>query len=180
MILEQRFLESDLAEVEQILSKSVNLKIRTLSNAIRKYDFIPVVCVVIIFACSIGLTALGDMYSKEAILIAAIGVIGIFIVKLRNRLREKMKPENMLKRRLGQPFTVVVEEDTLVYKQIKFLYTDIRFVVEYKDFLFIKTHRGFLIMKTDEEEREVLFRIMENKKIRVLHEEEPFNLRKFG
>ena len=180
MILEQRFLESDLAEVEQILLKSVNPKIRILGNAIRKYNFIPIVCVVVIFVCSIGLTALGDTYSKEAILIAAIGVIGILYVKFCKRLEEKMKPENMLKRRFGQPFTVVVGEDTLVYKQLEFLYTDIGFVVEYKDFLFIKTHRGFLIMKTEEEEKAVLFRILEDKKIRVLHEEEPFNLRKLG
>lgn len=96
-----------------------------------------------------------------------------------NGLEKKMKPEDVVKRKYGDPFVIAIKEDTLVYKQMGFSYVDIRVIVEYKNFLFIKADGKWLIIKADEEEKEVILSKMNEKiTIHFMQEKEPFDLRK--
>ena len=175
MIIEQEFEEADLVELEQVFSKSMEVKSPGITKIIRICDFLSIVCMYILLGCSIAMIALIGTISKETILWAIIGVIGILNVMGQRKLKEKMKPMNVVKRKYAQPFTVEINRDTLVYKQIDFLYRNIKFIVEYKSFLFIRAKRAILVMKFNKEEKEELF--SKTTGIHVIHEEEPFDIR---
>ena len=154
MIIEQEFEEADLVELERVFSKSMEVKSPGITKIIRICDFLSIVCMYILLGCSIAMIALIGTISKETILWAIIGVIGILNVMGQRKLKEKMKPMNVVKRKYAQPFTVEINRDTLVYKQIDFLYRNIKFIVEYKSFLFIRAKRAILVMKFNKEEKE--------------------------
>ncbi|MCI8791017.1 MAG: hypothetical protein HFH92_18365 [Lachnospiraceae bacterium] len=175
MIIEQEFEEADLVELERVFSKSMEVKSPGITKIIRICDFLSIVCMYILLGCSIAMIALIGTISKETILWAIIGVIGILNVMGQRKLKEKMKPMNVVKRKYAQPFTVEINRDTLVYKQIDFLYRNIKFIVEYKSFLFIRAKRAILVMKFNKEEKEELF--SKTTGIHVIHEEEPFDIR---
>ena len=175
MIIEQEFEEADLVELERVFSKSMEVKSPGITKIIRICDFLSIVCMYILLGCSIAMIALIGTISKETILWAIIGVIGILNVMGQRKLKEKMKPMNVVKRKYAQPFTVEINRDTLVYKQIDFLYRNIKFIVEYKSFLFIRAKRAILVMKFNKEEKEDLF--SKTTGIHVIHEEEPFDIR---
>ncbi len=178
MIIEQEFGEADLVELERVFSKSMEVKSPGITKIIKICDFLSTVCMYILFGCGIAMVAIiGTIskISKETILWAIIGVIGMLNVMGQRKLKEKMKPMNVVKRKYAQPFTVEINRDTLVYKQIDFLYRNIKFIVEYKSFLFIRAKRAILVMKFNEEEKEELF--SKTTGIHVIHEEEPFDIR---
>ena len=178
MIIEQEFGEADLVELERVFSKSMEIKSPGITKFNRICDFLSTVCIYILFGCGIVMVAIIGTISKitkETILWATIGLIGMLIVMGERKLKEKMKPMNVVKRKYAQPFTVEINRDTLVYKQVEFLYRDIKFIVEYKSFLFIRTKRALLVMKFNEEEKEELF--SKTTGIHVIHKEEPFDIR---
>ena len=68
----------------------------------------------------------------------------------------------------------------MIYNQKKISYTYIRFVVDYKNLMFVMAERKFLVIKADAEEKEaILSKMKENKAIRYVHQEEPFDLKQF-
>lgn len=148
MIIEQEFGEADLVELERVFSKSMEIKSPGITKFNRICDFLSTVCIYILFGCGIAMVAIIGTISKitkETILWATIGVIGMLIVMGQRKLKEKMKPVNVVKRKYAQPFTVEINRDTLVYKQIDYLYSNIESIVEYESFLFIKAQRRILV-----------------------------------
>lgn len=175
MIIEQEFGEADLVELERVFSKSMEIKSPGITKYIRICEFLSIVCMYILLGCSIAMIALIGTISKETILWAIIGVFGILNVMGQRKLKEKMKPMNVVKRKYAHPFTVEINRDTLVYKQIDYLYSNIKSIVEYKSFLFIKAQRRILVMKLKEAEKEELF--SKTPGIHVILKEEPFDIR---
>lgn len=179
MIVEQKFLESDLVEIERVFLKSMENKTPILAKKIRICNFIEVVCIIIIFVCSILMAAvqaaIQGRISNEPIFWAVVGVLGVLFVIGRRKLIAKLTPEKLVKRKYGSPFTIMINKETLVYKKSAYLYADIKFIVEYKDFLFIRTSKRVLVMKFNEEEKKELF--SKAGEVRVVHVEEPFDIR---
>lgn len=182
MILEQRFMKEDLEEVGQVFSKSMEPKcpiLKSGSKLNKMWKSLLIIFSLILFGCSAVLTALKGEFSTGLILYVLVGVIGFLTVIIWNGLEKKMKPEDVVKRKYGEPFVIAIKEDTLVYKQMDFSYVDIRVVVEYKNFLFIKVDGKWLVIKADEEEKEVILSKMNEKiTIHFMQEKEPFDLRK--
>lgn len=76
MILEQKFLESDLAEVEQVFLKSVRAQ-SLLPNKVNHYcNVLAYTFIVILFGCSLAVTILTGEISKETVLYASMGGLG--------------------------------------------------------------------------------------------------------
>jgi len=182
MILEQKFMKEDLEEVGQVFSKSMEPKcpiLKSGSKLNKMWKSLLIIFSLILFGCSVVITALKGEFSTEIILYVLIGIIGLLTVIIWNGLEKKMKPEDVVKRKYGEPFVIAIKEDALVYKQMCFSYVDIRVIVEYKNFLFIKADRKWLIIKVDEEEKEVILSKMNEKiTIHFIQKKEPFDLRK--
>lgn len=182
MRIEQNFLESDLIELEKVFSKSMEYKNPMLKKGKR---FIKIwnsllILATILFECNIALRILKGKFSLEMMLYIVVGVIIFFIVFFGDMLEKKMNPENVVKQKYGEPFVVILNESTLVYKQTDFLYTEIKFIIEYKNFLFIKTNKRWLIIKANREEKNtILSKVKENITIQPIKKEEPFDLREF-
>lgn len=71
-----------------------------------------------------------------------------------------------------------MKEDALFYKQMEYLYTNIKIVVGYKNFLFIKADRRWLVMKADEDEKQaILLKLNEKCPIRFVEKNDAFDLR---
>lgn len=182
MILEQKFLESDLIEVGYVFSKSMEPKFSILKSGSKLnkiWKSLLIAIVIVLLGGSVALTVLKGEFSVEIILYILVGVIGLLTILFSIGFEKKFDPTNMVKRIYGKPFVIAMKEDTLVYKQTDFSYVDIRFVVEYKNFLFVKVDGKWLVIKAEEEEKEVILsKINEKITIHFLQEEEPFDMRK--
>lgn len=181
MILKQKFLESDLEVVGQVFAKSMERKNPILKRGSRlnkTWKGLLTIFSLILFGCSVALTALKGEFSSDTMLYLSVSAFGIFVVIIWNGLDKKMKPRDVVKRKYGETYTIEVKEDSMVYKQTEYSYVDIRFVVEYKNFLFIKADGKWLVIKADDDEKEVILsRLNENITIHPIQEEEPFDLR---
>ena len=182
MILEQKLLETDLAEVEQVFSKSMEPKCPILKRGSRLnklWKRMLTIFSLILFVCIVLINFLKGGFSTEAIFYAFVGAVGLLSVTIWKKLENKLTPIDVVKRKYGEPFSVLVKENNLIYKQKDFSYADIRFVVEYKNLLCIKGDGTWLVIKAEEEEKEaVLLKINEKITVHFMREEEPFDMRK--
>lgn len=182
MRIEQNFLESDLVELEKVFSESIEYKnpiLRKGKRFIKIWNSL-VILATILFECNVGLRILRGEFLWEMMLYIVVGVIIFFIVFFGDMQEKKMNPENVVKQKYGEPFDVIFNESTLVYKQTDFLYTEIKYIIEYKNFFFIKTNKRWLIIKANREEKNtILSKVKENITIQPIKKEEPFDLREF-
>lgn len=76
MIIEQKLGETDLAEIEQVFSKSMEVKSPVITRIIKICDYLGILCICILFGYSIVGTIILGTISKEPVLWAIIGIIG--------------------------------------------------------------------------------------------------------
>ncbi len=181
MVLEQKFSDDDLDEISQVFSRSTEPKIPIFKRGSRWnkiWKRLLMILAFILFGCSIMLLILERAFSTAIIIYVFTGIICVLTLIIWNGIEKKIELLNEAKRKYGQPFQVEIKEDALFYKQIEYLYTNIKTVVGYKNFLFIKADRRWLIIKADEEEKEViLLRMNETCPIRFVEKNEVFDLR---
>lgn len=181
MKIEQVFSETDLLELEQVFSKSMEprnpmYKKGSRQNKVRKQAFIALA--IILFGCSVTLYFLRGELSSLALLSVIVGAISLLVVCIWSRAEKMLDP--MAKSRIYErPFTIVVTPNSLYYREKEFLYTSIRYVVDYKNILFLKADKRWLVIKADEEEKAVILSKLDlGSNVQFEKKEEPFDLRK--
>ena len=182
MIIEQVFSEYDLSELEQVFSKSMEphnplYKKGSKQNKSRKRAFIALT--VILFGCSAVLYFLQGKLSYVALLSAIAGAISLLTVCIWIRAEKRMDPSVTI-RIYERPFTIEVNPDFLYYREKKYLYTSIRYVIDYRNLLFLKAGMRWLVIKANEKEKAaILSKPSFGSNVRFEKQEAPFDLRKY-
>lgn len=181
MVMRQHFSKSDLEEIGQVLSRSAEPRIPIFKCGSRWnkiWKRLLMILSFILFGCSIMLVILEHTFSTATKIYVFVGIICVLTLVIWNSIEKKIEPLNVAKRKYGQSFQVEMKEDVLIYKQMEYLYTNIKIVVGYKNFLFIKADRRWLIIKADEAEKEaILLKMNEKCPIRFVKKKEAFDLR---
>lgn len=182
MRIEQKFEKSDLAEVKPIFEKSMEFKspfLRKNRTVIKIWKCSLFALAVILFGCSIILAALNG-FSNKIIIYSSVVIVALLTAFILNRIDKKTNAADVIQQKYGDPFEIILGENALTYRQNDFLYTEIRFVIEYKNFLFIKANNRWLVIKVNNEEKEaILSKMNEQIAIHFVKKEEPFDLREF-
>lgn len=181
MRIEQKFLRSDLNEVGQIFSKSMEPKIPIFKRGNRwnkMWKYLLMIISFLLFGCSIILFVLEHTFSMGIKVYVFVGIIGVLTLIVWNYIEKKTEPMEIVKRKYGEPFSVEMKKDALLYKEIEIFYVDISTVVEYKNFLFIKADKKWLVIKADKAEKSsILSKINEKTLVRLIEKKDVFDLR---
>lgn len=159
MEIEQTYTESELHDLELIFSKTwsfkkpVQIKGTKLNKAYKIIGFISS----FLFLCSSILWF--NMVRIVSIILLA-GAVFILLILMFRLWIERKTDLAALRRKLEKSHVIVLNEDSFKYGKREFLYTDIGFVIEYKNILILRAvKRGLsgnlLIMKANEEEKSV-------------------------
>lgn len=182
MILEQKFLKSDLDELAQVFAKSMEPGIPIFRRGGRWnkiWKSLLLILSLLLLGCSLLLIILEHAFSTEIKIYVSVGILCILTAALWNFAEKKADPQNLVMRKYSSPFWVEIKEDALLYRHKEFLYMDIRAAAAYKNFLFIKADRRWLVIKADKDEKQaILSKISKKTLIRLTEEKEAFDLRK--
>lgn len=181
MEIEQVFSEADLSELEQVFSKSMEpqnpmYKKGSRQNKARKQALIALA--IVLLGCSVALYFLRGELSPLALLSAIVGAISLLVVCIWRRAEKMLDP--VAKSRIYErPFTIIVNPDFLYYREKDYLYTSIRYVIDYKNMLFLKADKRWLVIKADEEEKAtILTKLDLGSNVLFEKKEQLFDLRK--
>lgn len=185
MEIEQRFLESDLMEIEKIIMKTIESKVN-IAGIWRK-QWVSVFLFVlagILFVCSGALYFLEGKFSNRIMLYVILAVISLcwpFVLGTLKRKKSTL-PTMLVRKRYEEPFNVVFREKTLLYRNQEFAFRTFSEAIGYKNFLFLYTHQDkkWLILKAGQEEKNLILKMMQNvADIHLKLKEEPFSLREY-
>lgn len=180
MLLKQEFSQMDLEELYQVLSKSTEVKHRSLRFWLRHrkaYQNWLIGLAILLFAASAFLITRIRWFS---LMIAVIGLLTLLYVFTWTKVTDKfLNPEKMIQR-YKVPFVVEMEGNTFHFGQFNFTVSDIDYIVEYKYFLLIRGNRRWFFMKAGPEEKaRILSWLNDYPHITLMKIKEPVDLRQF-
>lgn len=178
MKLEQRFSKSDLSDICQILFKTNELQNSTIrletiqeQSVRQRWGNYMLRAIILLFACLVPVAGFSEVIPlgvKIALYVVICGIIIFMIYGCHRLLGKKMNIEDAIRHIYGKPYTVTLGQDAVTWKDEKFLYTDIKNVMEYHNLLVvIYDDNKFFIMKAEDDEKEAILSKMNKRAVFV-------------